>query len=115
MNTFLCPAVTVEEKSVADGYSVTLETDTELQKDDKIQWCYKEDNNLIAEISGLTSKKIYDGFDEIFRSKLVLDGQTGNLTINNIRRIHSGLYKLQISGKNRRTEYKNFIVTVKGE
>ncbi|XP_058616617.1 uncharacterized protein LOC131530385 isoform X2 [Onychostoma macrolepis] len=106
-------AVTVEEKLVADGDSVTLETDTEVQKDDKIQWCYKEDNNLIAEISGATSKKTYDGFDEIFRSKLVLDGQTGNLTINNIRGIHSGVYKLQISGKNTRTEYKNFIVTVK--
>ncbi|XP_016314646.1 uncharacterized protein LOC107667487 [Sinocyclocheilus anshuiensis] len=106
-------AVTVEEKSVADGDSVTLETDTELQKDDKIQWCYKEDNNLIAEISGATSKKTYDGFDEIFRSKLVLDEKTGDLSINNIRRIHSGLYKLQISRKNKRTEYKNFIVTVK--
>ncbi|XP_016408613.1 uncharacterized protein LOC107740633 isoform X2 [Sinocyclocheilus rhinocerous] len=106
-------AVTVEEKSVADGDSVTLETDTELQKDDKIQWCYKEDNNLIAEISGATSKKTYDGFDEIFRSKLVLVEKTGDLNINNIRRIHSGLYKLQISRKNKRTEYKNFIVTVK--
>ncbi|XP_016117979.1 uncharacterized protein [Sinocyclocheilus grahami] len=106
-------AVTVEEKSVADGDSVTLETDTELQKDDKIQWCYKEDNNLIAEISRATSKKTYDGSDEIFRSKLVLDEKTGHLSINNIRRIHSGLYKLQISRKNKRTEYKNFIVTVK--
>ncbi|KAI2646239.1 B-cell antigen receptor complex-associated protein alpha chain [Labeo rohita] len=106
-------AVTVME--TADGDSVTLQTDTKLQKDDKIQWCYEEDNNLIAEISGVTGKKTYDGFDERFRSKLVLDDNTGDLTINNIRRIHSGLYKLQISGKNRKTECKNFIVTVKGE
>ncbi|KAL0161046.1 hypothetical protein M9458_044771, partial [Cirrhinus mrigala] len=97
----------------ADGDSVTLQTDTKLQKDDKIQWCYEEDNNLIAEISGVTGKKTYDGFDERFRSKLVLDDNTGDLTINNIRRIHTGRYKLQISGKNRKTECKNFIVTVK--
>ncbi len=114
MNTFLCDAVTVEEKSVADGDSVTLKTDTELQKDDKIQWCYKEDYNLIAEIDGVTSNKTYDGVDGKFRSKLVLDEKTGNLTINNIMINHSGLYKLQISGKNRRTE-KRFILTVKSE
>ncbi|KAI2650636.1 T-lymphocyte surface antigen Ly-9 [Labeo rohita] len=99
----------VEEKSVADGDSVTLKTDTELQKVDEIQWYYIEDNNLIAEISGAT--RTCDGVDGRFRSKLVLDKKTGDLTINNIMLNHSGLYKLKISGKNKKTE-KRFILTV---
>ncbi|XP_043078594.1 uncharacterized protein LOC122327354 isoform X2 [Puntigrus tetrazona] len=101
----------VEEKSVADGDSVTLKTDTELHKDDKIQWCYIEDNNLVAEISGAASKRTCDGVDGRFRSKLVLNKKTGDLTINNIMLNHSGLYKLKITSKNKITE-KRFVLTV---
>ncbi|XP_051726917.1 uncharacterized protein LOC127500068 isoform X2 [Ctenopharyngodon idella] len=104
---------TIEEKKVADGDSATLETKTDLQEDDKVQWWYQDDGNLIAEISrvGVTREVTHDGFDERFRSKLVLNDKTGSLTINNTMNIHSGLYMLQISSKTRRIK-KKFILTV---
>ncbi|XP_059399812.1 uncharacterized protein LOC132131734 [Carassius carassius] len=96
---------------VSDGDFVTLETKTVLNKDDKVQWYYHDDSDLIAEISRGT-KGTFDGFDERFRSKLVLDYETGNLTINNTMNIHSGLYILKISSKTRKIN-RRFTVTVK--
>ncbi|KTG34201.1 hypothetical protein cypCar_00021463 [Cyprinus carpio] len=101
----------IKEVSVADGESVTLKTETVLKNDDMVQWWYHDDNDLIAVISGET-KGTFDGFDERFRSKLMLDYKTGNLTINNTMSIHSGLYILQISSENRKIN-RRFIVTVK--
>ncbi|XP_026105567.1 uncharacterized protein LOC113077376 isoform X1 [Carassius auratus] len=100
----------MEPIEVSDGDSVTLETKTVLNKDDKVQWYYHDENDLIAEISRGT-KRTFDGFDERFRSKLVLD-KTGNLTINNTMTIHSGLYILKISSKGKIIN-RRFIVTVK--
>ncbi|XP_016097437.1 uncharacterized protein [Sinocyclocheilus grahami] len=100
-----------EKVSMADGESVTLKTKTVLKEDDKVQWWYHDDNDLIAEISGETNG-IFDGFDKRFRSKLVLDDKTGDLTINNTMSNHSGLYILEISSETRRIN-KRFIVTVK--
>lgn len=107
--------MTGEDKSAKEGESVTLPTGlTEIHKDDKIQWWYEDEKNLIAEIHGVTSERTFPGADGRFRSKLSLDG-SGKLTINNIRTIHTGLYKLKISGRRRRTKYKLFILTVGGE
>ncbi|XP_052447265.1 uncharacterized protein LOC127988503 [Carassius gibelio] len=101
-----------EEKMVlgTEGRSVDLETDTELQRGDEIKWWF-EDLKL-TEFRKETSKKDDTDQDYIecdvadgrFRSELVLNTKTGDLLINNIRTFHSGLYKLQISRKNRRTE-----------
>ncbi len=112
MNIFLFE---VKKVSVADGDSVILETETNLQGDDKVQWWYHDDHDLIAEINGVT-KHTHGGFDERFRSKLVLNDKTGSLTINNTMIIHSGLYILQISSNstNKRID-KRFILTVKSE
>ncbi|KAL0161069.1 hypothetical protein M9458_044794, partial [Cirrhinus mrigala] len=49
-----------------------------------------------------------------FSSKVKLGERTGDLTISNIRTIHSGLYKLKISN-GKRHKYKRFIVTVTGK
>ncbi|XP_016295297.1 uncharacterized protein LOC107653166 [Sinocyclocheilus anshuiensis] len=100
-----------EKVSMADGDSVTLKTKTVLKEDDKVQWWYHDDNDLIAEINGETNG-IFDGFDKRFRSKLVLNDKTGDLTINNTMSNHSGLYILEISSETRRIN-KRFIVTVK--
>lgn len=114
MNTFHCTEPAEEERvSVADGESVTLEPKTVLQADDKIQWWYQDNHDLIAEFDGKTKREC-DGFDERFRSKLMLDEKTGSLTISNIMTIHSGLYILKISSKTRRIN-KRFILTVKSE
>ncbi|KAL0161037.1 hypothetical protein M9458_044762, partial [Cirrhinus mrigala] len=100
-----------ERVSVADGESATLRPKTVLQTDDKIQWWYQDNHDLIAEFNGKTKREC-DGFDERFRSKLMLDEKTGSLTINNTMTIHSGLYILEISSKTRRIN-KRFILTVK--
>uniref|UniRef100_A0A8C1YPP7 Ig-like domain-containing protein n=1 Tax=Cyprinus carpio TaxID=7962 RepID=A0A8C1YPP7_CYPCA len=85
--------------SVMEGDSVTLNTDvTELQKDDQILWSFRLDSSetRIAEIYKHIIS-IYDsGENERFRDRLKIDEQTGSLTITNINKLHSGLYKLQI-------------------
>ncbi|XP_077083189.1 uncharacterized protein LOC143736334 [Siphateles boraxobius] len=100
--------VVSENKKVEEGESLCLPTGvTELHKDDKIQW-YREDI-LIAEIHKETST--YDEADGRFRNKLTLNHQTGDLTINNIKNHHAGLYRLKIKSK-MRTKYNQFIVMV---
>ncbi|XP_016111419.1 uncharacterized protein [Sinocyclocheilus grahami] len=90
------------EKTVSEeeGRSVILKTKTVLQKGDEIKWWFED-------------LKLFE-FTRKDQNKLVLNEKTGDLIINNIRTIHSGLYKLQISRKNVRTEYMRFIVTVTG-
>uniref|UniRef100_A0A8C1QS69 Immunoglobulin domain-containing protein n=1 Tax=Cyprinus carpio TaxID=7962 RepID=A0A8C1QS69_CYPCA len=103
----------VEEKkeTVMEGETLTLHAGlTGTLGNVTIQWCYETEDNLIAEIKKETTSK-QEGADGRFRGKLKLDGQTGDLTISNIRTIHSGLYKLKISSSIG-TKYKRFIVTV---
>ncbi|XP_039522248.1 uncharacterized protein LOC120475659 isoform X2 [Pimephales promelas] len=93
-------AVTCEEKkeTVMEGKSVTLKTSlTQIQSTAMIQWCYEAEDNLIAEING-GNRRTLPGADGRFSSKLMLNEITGDLTINNIRTIHSGLYRLKITG-----------------
>ncbi|XP_058617635.1 uncharacterized protein LOC131531105 [Onychostoma macrolepis] len=91
---------TYEMISVMEGDSVTLNTDvTEIQRDDNILWMFKLQNSetRIAEIYKQTIS-IYDykETNERFRDRLKIDEQTGSLTITNINKLHSGLYKVQI-------------------
>ncbi|XP_026113574.1 uncharacterized protein LOC113092174 [Carassius auratus] len=107
-----------EEKKnpVLEGMDVTLHTSTQLHKDDVIQWCYVNEEDLIAKFDTVkTEKHVYNGADGRFRSKLSLD-DTGNLTISDIKTIHSGHYKLKISSR-KRTKSKTILVpvTVKSE
>ncbi|XP_026107635.1 uncharacterized protein LOC113079607 [Carassius auratus] len=100
-----------EKKTVMEGESLTLHTGfTGTLGDVTIQWCYETEDNLIAEIKRGTTKK-QEGADGRFSGKLKLDGHTGDLTISNIRTIHSGLYKLKINSSTG-TKYKRFIVTI---
>ncbi|KAK9978819.1 hypothetical protein ABG768_020557 [Culter alburnus] len=89
--------VTVSEyqvnKSVLKGDSVTLNYNTVIQKDDKIQWKFEE--KLIAEMTGENCKNPQWTDDE-FRAQMKLDPQTGSLTIEQTRPEHSGLYKIEI-------------------
>ncbi|KAK9967279.1 hypothetical protein ABG768_001686 [Culter alburnus] len=101
-----------KEETVTEGESVTLQTDTtEIHESIMIKWCYETEDNLIAEIKRGTGNT-WEGADGRFRSKLSLNEKTGDLTISNVRTIHSGLYKLKISSSSRRTKYKRFILTV---
>uniref|UniRef100_A0A8C2PYD5 Immunoglobulin domain-containing protein n=1 Tax=Cyprinus carpio TaxID=7962 RepID=A0A8C2PYD5_CYPCA len=89
-----------DQKPLMEGDSVTLRTGlTEIPTDDTIEWWYEVEGSLIAKINR-ESIETSDGADGRFRSKLSLNAN-GDLTINNIRTIHSGLYKLKIIGSNR--------------
>uniref|UniRef100_A0A8C1NCE7 Immunoglobulin domain-containing protein n=1 Tax=Cyprinus carpio TaxID=7962 RepID=A0A8C1NCE7_CYPCA len=99
--------------SVMEGDSVTLHTDVETNKQEKIHWYFND--TRIAQISGdlsyiCTDVQCNEG-TERFRDRLKLDNQTGSLTITNIT--DTGLYELQIiRGSN---SPMIFYVTVHGE
>ncbi|XP_073721388.1 uncharacterized protein [Misgurnus anguillicaudatus] len=89
------------EKSVSvfEEESVTLQTGvTKLQSDAVIQWIFGN-NEVLAEINRKDNMfSTYDGADERFKDRLKLDNQTGDLTITNIMKDHSGHYKVKITG-----------------
>nr|XP_055073585.1 natural killer cell receptor 2B4-like [Misgurnus anguillicaudatus] len=91
-----------------EGDSVTLHTDTEIQRDDQILWMFGPQGTRIAQIY-----KLYNVCDpcESFKDGLKLDSQTGSLTITNITITHTGLYQLEIINS-KGTSYKRFNVTV---
>uniref|UniRef100_A0A8C2EPZ8 Immunoglobulin domain-containing protein n=1 Tax=Cyprinus carpio TaxID=7962 RepID=A0A8C2EPZ8_CYPCA len=101
----------VQMISVMDGHSVTLQTNTEIQKEDLLMWKFGAEKSLIAEINAEAgSFNTYDVPDGRFRDRLELDKKTGSLTITNTTTEHAGLYLITISGKTV-TEYR-FNVTV---
>ncbi|XDV23977.1 hypothetical protein PO909_028300, partial [Leuciscus waleckii] len=93
-----------------EGDSVTLNSDiTEMMDDDLILWRFGDENTLIAEISVLADRiTVYDDVpDGRFRDRLMLDDQTGSLTITNTTTEHAGDYKIQMRGV-----IKSFSLTV---
>uniref|UniRef100_A0A8C2C1C3 Ig-like domain-containing protein n=1 Tax=Cyprinus carpio TaxID=7962 RepID=A0A8C2C1C3_CYPCA len=99
-----------------EGDSITLNTDvTELQRDDLILWTFRLNSSetRIAENYKRTIS-IYDNKEnnERFRDRLKIDEQTGSLTITNINKLHSGLYKLQIMKGH--VKHKSFNLAVYG-
>ncbi|XP_077081633.1 uncharacterized protein LOC143735403 isoform X1 [Siphateles boraxobius] len=87
------------------GKNVTLNPDTEVQRDDLILWMFGDQDNLIAQLTGETGETTYDA-DERFRDKLKLNKNTGSLSISDIT---SGPYNLQIISS-KRTSYRKFRV-----
>ncbi|KAK9967285.1 hypothetical protein ABG768_001692 [Culter alburnus] len=102
--------------SVTEGDSVTLNTDvTEILRDDQILWAFRLKNSetRIAEIyKRIISVYDYKENNERFRDRLQIDEQTGSLTITNINKLHSGLYKVQIINED--VKHKIFIISVYG-
>nr|XP_055073070.1 carcinoembryonic antigen-related cell adhesion molecule 5-like [Misgurnus anguillicaudatus] len=100
----------VKSVLVTDGDNVTLHTDTVKQTDDLILWYYGPENTLVARINGKeNSEKL--SVDERFKDRVMLNHQTGDLTITNITTQHTGLYTLEIS-RNNKIKDKKFNVTV---
>ncbi|XP_073793291.1 uncharacterized protein isoform X1 [Danio rerio] len=104
-----------ESVSVAEGQSVTLDTNVKVNQQQNITWSFSDE--VIAEITGDLSFNCAgvqcEGGDGKFRNRLKLDSQTGSLTIKDIRITDTGVYKLQINNESRQSE-KIFIVTVIG-
>ncbi|KAI2650250.1 SLAM family member 5 [Labeo rohita] len=83
-----------------EGDSVTLQTDTDIQRNDAvIEWMFGPENPdiVIAEIN--RAANISDVTDERFRDRVKMDSKTGSVTITNIRTTDSGLYKVDITIK----------------
>ncbi|KAL0161220.1 hypothetical protein M9458_044945, partial [Cirrhinus mrigala] len=106
-------------KSVKEGESVTLDPGVGKKANQVMTWHHKDIR--IAEITGNQSKICTDDqCKERFKDRLKLDGQTGSLTITNIRTTDSGLYNLEITSsgisirRRRRsiTTVKSFSVSV---
>ncbi|XP_077081639.1 uncharacterized protein LOC143735405 isoform X3 [Siphateles boraxobius] len=87
------------------GKNVTLNPDTEVQRDDLILWMFGDQDNLIAQLTGETGETTFAA-DERFRDKLKLNKNSGSLSISDIT---SGPYNLQIISS-KRTSYRKFRV-----
>ncbi|KAK7126589.1 hypothetical protein R3I94_017926 [Phoxinus phoxinus] len=91
----LCADMSMTQVPVMEGDSVTLHSNfTDIQKEDEILWMYGSEKNLIAEIfKNIVS--LYDCNNGTFQKRLLLDSQTGHLTITNTSKEICGYYKLQ--------------------
>ncbi|XP_026119860.1 uncharacterized protein LOC113099024 isoform X2 [Carassius auratus] len=96
--------------SVKEGESVTLDPNlTQIHRDDLMLWRIGHKSILLATVDAETNESsLYDA-DGRFRDRLKLNNQTGSLTIRNTRTTDSGLYQLQIRG---RESSQLFILTV---
>lgn len=100
----------VTPMSVKEGGSVTLHSNAEAEL---TEWLFLPDDSLIAKICK-SSSETYGGDDEIFRNRLKLSDQTGSLTINDIRKEHTGLYEAKISNGGRSIK-RRLNVILRGE
>ncbi|XP_073721389.1 uncharacterized protein [Misgurnus anguillicaudatus] len=99
--------------TVTEGESVVLPCNVQTQRDDLILWRFGDESALIAEVDMEDNKiSVYDGADGRFKDKLMLNYQTGDLTITDSKPKHSGVYQLKISS-NKQTLYKSFSVIVR--
>ncbi|KAK2906619.1 hypothetical protein Q8A67_005604 [Cirrhinus molitorella] len=89
----------IDEISMKEGESVTLNSGLTEIMDDEIQWRFRRENTLIAKINKQAkSFTVYDDvLDGRFRNRLKLDKQTGSLTITNTTTEHAGAYELRIN------------------
>lgn len=96
----------------SEGDSVTLLSNlTDVQYEDDIVWFYR-DVLIAGHLENTT--KYNDCHDGRFNKRLQLDDKTGSLTITNISKIHSGIYKLLIT-KEDHQECHSHNVTVYSE
>ncbi|XP_043078656.1 uncharacterized protein LOC122327387 isoform X2 [Puntigrus tetrazona] len=95
--------------TATEGDSVTLRT--EIKRDDELFWMFGPQELLIAQVNKEAGVfKVHDGADGRFRGRLVLNYETGSLTVKNIRPEHAGLYTLRVITDT--ISYKTFKVSV---
>ncbi|XP_058615433.1 uncharacterized protein LOC131529647 isoform X2 [Onychostoma macrolepis] len=100
--------------SVMEGFPYTLQTGVKTKEQETIRWYFND--TCIAQITGdlryiCTGVQCNSG-NERFRDRLILNHQTGSLTITNIRITDSGEYELKIN--NNRFSEKTFMIYVYG-
>ncbi|XP_059425124.1 uncharacterized protein LOC132159578 [Carassius carassius] len=105
----LIGAETLEIVSAMEGESFTLRTGfTERQGDQDIDWRFGSSRTLLTRIK---SGNIITSSHTVFRDRLQLDRQTGDLTITDINNEHTGVYELSIDLGQTELQ-KKIIVTV---
>ncbi|XP_009302712.1 uncharacterized protein zgc:171497 [Danio rerio] len=100
----------IESVFVKEGDAVTLNTNHELSQQDRVKWYFND--VLITQIQGdvsqiCTDVQCYES-NEKFRDRLILNHQTGSLTIMNTRNTDAGNYRLMI---NNRDKIFNLVIT----
>ncbi|XP_050957778.1 uncharacterized protein LOC127158854 [Labeo rohita] len=101
----------IDSVCVMEGDLVTLHTGVKKKNKESIKWYFN--NSCVVQIKGsliCADDQCHDN-NERFRDRLVLDNQTGSLTITNTRITDSGVYKLQINSS---SSEKTFSVFVRG-
>ncbi len=95
-----------------EGGSFTLRTGfTEMQGDHEIEWRFGSSRTRITRIE---EGNIFTEDITIFRDRVQIERQTGDLTITNITNEHTGVYELSIDLGQTELQ-KKLIVTVYGE
>ncbi|XP_058616666.1 CD48 antigen-like isoform X1 [Onychostoma macrolepis] len=105
----LIGAETDELVSAMEGGSFTLRTGfTEMQGDHEIEWRFGSNRTRIIKIQ---AGNIFTDDITIFRDRVLIERQTGDLAVTNITNEHTGVYELSIDLGLRELQ-KKIIVTV---
>ncbi|XP_056309019.1 natural killer cell receptor 2B4-like [Danio aesculapii] len=102
----------MKSAEVTEGDSVTLHTGiTQIQGDAVILWTFGPKDTYIAKINKAHNEIFHESVDGRFRDRLLLDNQTGSLTITNTSTEHSGSYQVEIVTGNK-VSLQTFSLTV---
>ncbi|XP_057181060.1 uncharacterized protein LOC130548359 isoform X2 [Triplophysa rosa] len=93
------------------GESVTLHTESQVQRDSEIQWILDDNTILVTGKNGEDGESRYTD-DERFTDRLKMNADTGDLTITHITTEHNGVYKLQQINSDGKIPYRMFSVCV---
>ncbi|KAA0711838.1 hypothetical protein E1301_Tti023533 [Triplophysa tibetana] len=96
-----------------EGESLTIHTDSKIQRDSEIKWISEDNISLVTGRIG-DYKETKCTYDERFRGRMMTNPFTGDLTITKIRKTDAGVYKLQISSDDK-ISHKMINVFVNGE
>ncbi|XP_067258691.1 uncharacterized protein [Chanodichthys erythropterus] len=103
----------VKSESVMEGKSVTLWNHVEVQRDDLIVWRFGDKGILLAKIYAESNEISLNNDDERFRDRLQLN-PNGSLTIQDTKTVHTGLYELQIRGRESEQRFLLSVTAVPG-
>ncbi|KAA0711850.1 hypothetical protein E1301_Tti013459 [Triplophysa tibetana] len=94
------------------GESVTIHTESEIQRDSEIKWISEDKTILVTGKNGDDNETKYTD-DVIFRDRLEMNHHTGDLTITHIRQTDAGVYILQEINSDGKILYRIFSVYVR--
>lgn len=96
------------------GESVTLHTESKMQRGTQIQWVAEDNTILVTGKAGDNREMMYTD-DERFIDRLKMNPETGDLAITNITPEHNGVYKLQLITSVGKIPHRIFSICVIGE